>query len=314
MYTPTISVLIPCYNAERTIQETISSVLAQTFTDFELLVINDGSTDGTMSVLEQITDDRLKVVSFENSGPQKSRNRGIEKARGKYITFIDADDLWTSDKLASQLQALQNTPEAAVAYSWTDFIDENSNFLKHSRHIEMAGDVYEQLLIDDFIASGSNPLIKAEAIRAVGGFDENTLAGQDWDMWLMLAEKFQFVAVPKVQILYRKSCSSKTWSDNIRRQAKGHIQVMNKHLSNRKNLILKKSIYFAGRYRYLLFHCLDQGRLTPDNGVLALRFFAQALVLEPGWWTKRPQLILLIPIKSLKYLFAYFLGKQKAVL
>ena len=134
MNTPTISVVIPCYNAEQTIQETISSVLAQTFTDFEILVINDGSTDGTVSVLKQIVDDRLKVFSVENSGPQRSRNRGIEKARGEYIALIDADDLWTSDKLASQLQALQNTPEAAVAYSWTDFIDENSNFLKLSRH------------------------------------------------------------------------------------------------------------------------------------------------------------------------------------
>lgn len=302
MKNPVISIVIPCYNAERTIAATIAAVLAQTFTDFEIIMINDGSTDQTLSVIEQFNDDRLHVFSFPNAGPQKSRNRGIEQASGDYIAFIDADDLWTPDKLAAQLEALQGSPEAAVAYSWTDLIDENGQFLKCGQHARIEGDVFEKLIQDDFIASGSNPLIKAAALRNVGGFDEAILAGQDWDMWLTLAAKYQFVVVPKVQILYRKFASPKSWSDNFERQAQGHLQVMHKHLNVRAHLRVNQRRYFASRYRYFLFHCLDQGSFVPSHGWRVLRCFFPALWLEPGWWLKRYHLIGVVLVKSARCL------------
>ena len=117
---PLISVIIPVYNAEATIKETIDSVLNQTFTNLELIVINDGSKDSSLSIISNIKDSRLKLFSYDNAGVAISRNRGIKKASGKFIAFIDADDLWTSDKLEAQLKALQSNPQAAVAYSWVD--------------------------------------------------------------------------------------------------------------------------------------------------------------------------------------------------
>jgi glycosyltransferase involved in cell wall biosynthesis len=120
----TISVVIPVYNGERTIFEAVNSVLAQTFRDFELIVIDDGSQDTTTEILAAIHDSRLRVFSYTNAGVAASRNRGIELASGEFISFLDADDLWTPDKLELQLNALRNHPEAAVSYSWTDFIDE----------------------------------------------------------------------------------------------------------------------------------------------------------------------------------------------
>jgi glycosyltransferase involved in cell wall biosynthesis len=200
---PLISVIIPAYNCEKSIKETINSVLQQTFTDFELIVINDGSQDSTLDVINSIQDTRMKVFSFENAGGNISRNRGLNLAVGNYISFLDADDIWTPDKLESQLEALQKNPEAHVAYSWTDYIDEEGNFLVSGRRVSVNGDVYEKLLINNFLENGSNPLIRKEALVELDGFDESLKAAQDWDMWLRLAAKYSFVAVPKVQILYR---------------------------------------------------------------------------------------------------------------
>ena len=116
---PTISIVIPAYNAERTILETIKSVQKQTFSDFEIIVINDGSTDRTLELVLSVEEPRLKIFSYQNGGVSVARNRGISHATGEFIAFLDADDLWTSDKLELQLAGLKQHPEAGIAYSWT---------------------------------------------------------------------------------------------------------------------------------------------------------------------------------------------------
>ncbi|MHC5825871.1 MAG: glycosyltransferase, partial [Nostoc sp.] len=200
---PIISVIIPAYNSEKTIKETIQSVLNQTFTDFELIIINDGSQDSTLEVVTQIQDPRIKVFSYSNAGGNVSRNRGLERAGGEFVSFLDADDLWTPDKLQSQLKALQENVTAKVAYSWTDYIDTKGQFLFSGKRINVNGNIYEDLLLNNFLENGSNPLISKKALITLGGFDEFLSAAQDWDMWLRLASKFDFVCVPCVQILYR---------------------------------------------------------------------------------------------------------------
>jgi glycosyltransferase involved in cell wall biosynthesis len=206
---PAISVVIPAYNAEGTILETIASVQQQTFSDFELIVINDGSTDGTLELLQGIKDKRLRIFSYENGGLPVARNRGITHATGEFIAFLDADDLWTLDKLELQLAALQQHPEAGVAYSWTsDFVDEQKETLYSYEPIFFEGNVLPNLLVKNFIASGSNPLIRREALESVGEFDSTLKSCEDWDFYLRLAAKWQFVVVPKWQILYRRSSTS----------------------------------------------------------------------------------------------------------
>ncbi|HEY9859784.1 MAG TPA: glycosyltransferase family A protein, partial [Candidatus Obscuribacterales bacterium] len=95
---PLVSVIIPAYNAETTIQETVKSVLEQSLQDFELIIVNDGSTDNTLQVLDRISDPRIKVFSYPNAGAAVSRNRGFAQATGELIAFLDADDLWTPKK------------------------------------------------------------------------------------------------------------------------------------------------------------------------------------------------------------------------
>lgn len=154
---PRISVVIPVYNGEKPIRETIDSILNQTFSDFELIMINDGSQDSTLDILTNVQDPRLKVFSYPNVGLSASRNRGISHACGEFIAFLDADDLWTPDKLEAQLLALEENPQAVLAYSWTDFIDESGQLLGFGISYTITGDVYTELLVLNFVGSGSNP-------------------------------------------------------------------------------------------------------------------------------------------------------------
>jgi glycosyltransferase involved in cell wall biosynthesis len=200
---PVVSVIVPAHNAEETLPETIDSVRRQTLPDFELIVIDDGSTDGTAQCLQGIDDPRIRVFSYPNGGLAVARNRGIENSLGEFVTFIDADDLWTPDKLELQVEALRRRPEAVLAYSWTAFIDGQGNFLfaKEPSHLE--GDVYSDLLKNCFVASGSNILMRKSCVDVVGGFDPKVEAAQDWDLCLRVAAHGEFVVVPRYQILYR---------------------------------------------------------------------------------------------------------------
>lgn len=206
---PQISVIIPAFNAELTILETIQSVRKQTFQDFELIVINDGSTDRTVELIENVKDKRLKIFSYENGGLPIARNRGILHSKAEFIAFLDADDLWTPNKLELQLTALTQHQEAGVAYSWTYFMDVNEQgqtlALRPSSPYTFEGNVYKNLLISDFIHSGSNVLIRRQAINSVGEFDPTFKSCEDWDYWLRLATRWNFVVVPKYQIFYRRT-------------------------------------------------------------------------------------------------------------
>ncbi|MBD2448463.1 glycosyltransferase [Nostoc sp. FACHB-152] len=267
---PIISVIIPAYNSEKTIKSTIDSVLNQTFKNFELIVINDGSTDSTLNIISQIQDHRLKVFSFDNAGGNISRNRGLHQAVGEFVSFLDADDIWTTDKLASQLEALQANTDAKVAYSWTDYIDENGKFLVAGNHLAVNGDVYERLLVSNFLENGSNPLIYREALVELGGFDESLKAAQDWDMWLRLAAKYSFICVPEVQILYRVSANS--LSTHLDRQEKACLQVL-KGAYNTRPLVSKNiwNLSLANLYKYLVCKALQEP-FNRQKGITAARF------------------------------------------
>ena len=253
---PLISVVIPVYNGEKTIAETIESVLNQSFSNFEIVVINDGSQDSTLDVLSNIQDPRIKIFSYPNAGLSASRNRGFDQSSGEFIAFLDADDLWTPDKLEAQLAALQDNPDAAVAYSWTDFIDETSQFLKPGPHFTISGDVYPELLRGNFLANGSNPLIRRQALIKVGSFDESLPASEDWDMYLRLAARYHFISVPFTQVLYRVSTNS--MSSNLFKQEAASLQFIEQAYAQAPESLqhLKKEC-FGFLYQYLIYKALE---------------------------------------------------------
>jgi glycosyltransferase involved in cell wall biosynthesis len=278
-----ISVVIPVYNGEKTIRFTLESVLQQTFSNIEVIIIDDGSTDLTLEVIKTISDARIKVFSYVNSGLAASRNRGIDHANGKYISFIDADDLWTSDKLEYQLQALSQFPQAYVAYSWTDYIDINGNTLFAGKRLIDSGNVFAKMLQSNILENGSNPLVKNEAFKIVGKFNESLSAAEDWDMWLRLAAEYEFVCVQKPQILYRISANS--MSTNLKKQEAASLEVIDnafKHDAS-KSLQHLKEHALANIYRYLTFKSLDASLAKP-NTLTSIHFF---------WnWVRRDSAIL----------------------
>lgn len=249
-----VSVIIPAYNAERTILETIASVQQQTFSDFEIIVINDGSTDRTLELVQGIQDERVKIFSYENGGLPVARNRGISRAKGEFIAFIDADDIWTSDKLELQVALLQQHPEAGVAYSWSRFMNERGelSYVVDDRHIE--GNVYEKLLLNNFLNNGSSLLVRREAIESAGKFDPTLKSCEDWDFYLRLAAKWSFVLVPKPQILYRQSSTAMTSKIDVMESAalitiERAYQAAPPKLQYLKNQTLARlELYFTRQY------------------------------------------------------------------
>jgi glycosyltransferase involved in cell wall biosynthesis len=277
---PLISVVIPVYNGERTIRCAVRSVLKQTFQDFELIVINDGSNDSTVEILSTIDDPRLRVFSFPNRGLSVSRNRGIALASGEYISFLDADDLWTTDKLEDQLNALRQKPKAAICYSFTDFIDEAGNRLGYGINSAKNGYVFPDLLAFYFVGSGSNALIRATALELTGQFDETLTAMEDWDLFLRLAADHHFVAVPKAHILYRVSDDS--LSSNVLRVESEMLKVVERVYSQEpgKSFAQLKRLTLSNLYLFLASRTL-KGLPNRQNGVLAARFMWRSFVNNP---------------------------------
>ncbi|MDJ0696186.1 MAG: glycosyltransferase [Mastigocoleus sp. MO_167.B18] len=275
-----ISVIIPVYNGEKTIENTIKSVLSQSINNFELIIINSASTDSTLEIISQFKDPRIKVFYYPKANVAVNRNRGFKHACSDFISFIDADDLWTKDKLELQYNALINNANAGLVYSWTDCVDERGKFLRRCSYVNWSGDVYCKLLLDDFIGSGSNVMIRRDAFVAVGGFDEILTNAQDTDMWIRLAAKYDFVCVPKPQILYR-ICNI-SMSSNVLGLEKSNLEVINRAYSHSKAAQHQHlKIYSLGNlYKYLSYKALDvyPGK---QNTFHTARFIFMCLKYDP---------------------------------
>jgi len=300
----TISIIIPAYNAAATIAETIASVLAQSFQDWELIIVNDGSLDNTLEVVGQFQDDRIQVFSYPNARQATSRNRGIAKSTGEYLSFLDADDLWSPDKLAAQYQALQSHPQAGVAYSWTNCIDSQGNFVRRGSHTSVQGNVYAALLLVDFIESGSNPLVRRSLLEQVGGFDPDLGAAEDWDLWIRLAAQTEFVPVSQPQIFYRLRANS--WSADFLKQHYGGRRVIEQSFQRAPAPLRHLKFASLGNlYKGSLCRCLESQH--PRRGWIALGLLGQCLRYDPV--LIRARVVPKVLIKSLILLLPSFLAR-----
>lgn len=301
-----ISVIVPVYNGEKTIRETLISIIKQSFSDIEIIIIDDGSTDSTLEVVKSITDPRIKIFSYSNAGLATSRNRGITLANGQYISFIDADDIWTPCKLESQMQALKEHPSCAVAYSWTDYINTDGKFLKSGRHPTAIGDVYHKLLLGNFLENGSNPLIRINALKAVGGFDESLLAAEDWDMWLRLSAFYEFVCVEKAQILYRVSANS--MSTDLKRQETASLKVIERAFAHPKAKSFQhlKKYSLAQLYQYLTFKATE-GSPNKQRWIAAT-FLYHCIKYDPS--VLKQKRVILIAVLKIAFPWLYHKFRQ----
>ncbi len=204
-----ISVIIPLYNKEKQIRQTLESVLAQTFQDFEVLVVNDGSTDNSIAVLNEIKDNRIRLIQQENQGVSAARNKGIQAANYDYIALLDADDEWKPEYLATQVDLIQRYPECAVyacAYEFKDYHGNIKSLILNK--IPFTGE--NGILSNYFeVASCSHPPIcsinivaKKTAFLAIGGFPVGIKAGEDLLTWARLAVNNQIAYSRKILVSF----------------------------------------------------------------------------------------------------------------
>jgi glycosyltransferase involved in cell wall biosynthesis len=181
---PEISVIVPTFNRRTMLLEAIDSVLAQSATEFEVLIIDDGSTDGTGEHLAGL-DKAIRIERIEHSGPAAARNRGVELANAPLIAFLDSDDLWAPTKLERQLAFMRENPCCAISQSDEIWIRNGRRVNPGVRHRKRAGDIFIDSLRTCLI-SMSATMMRTDLFRSLGGFDESLLAAEDYDLWLRI--------------------------------------------------------------------------------------------------------------------------------
>jgi glycosyltransferase involved in cell wall biosynthesis len=185
---PQVSVIIPTYNRARIIKEAVDSVLAQDFKHFELIVVDDGSTDNTSDVLAPYGDD-VSIFFQENKGVSAARNRGIAEASGQFIAFLDSDDLWLPKKLATQVDFFNQTPDALICQTEEVWIRNGIRVNPKKQHKKPSGMIFERSLALCLV-SPSAVMMRRELLDSAGGFDETLPVCEDYDLWLRISCRF----------------------------------------------------------------------------------------------------------------------------
>lgn len=196
-----VSVILPTYNRAHMIKKSIDSVLSQTYSDFELIIIDDGSTDGTEEIISEYKDDRIVFRKLEENGggQSKARNFGIQMAKYDYLAFEDSDDIWYPNKLELQMKAIQNTsPKVGMVYHKMKYeIPEYGTVVLPQGERKRSGNIYKELLYDNMIGMPTL-LVKKACVEDVGLLDESFNCLEDWDWVLRIAKKYEAIFIDEI--------------------------------------------------------------------------------------------------------------------
>ncbi|AFY99667.1 glycosyltransferase family 2 protein [Calothrix sp. PCC 6303] len=292
---PKVSVVIPAYNAMAYLPQTIDSVLNQTFTDFEILVIDNSSSDNIIEWVSQIKDSRITLITHENRGATNSRNIGILRAKGEYIAFLDADDLWEKTKLEKQVSCLEQNPSVGLVYTWTDLIDSTGKLLKLSIKHQEEGYIWEKVVIQDVVGNGSCAMVRASCFQEVGLFDSNVGIADDFDMWIRIAAVYEFAVVKECLVLYRQHQNNS--SKNRQKIIETHAQIIEKSFRDVSlNLLYLRNRAYANLFRYQSWLALEDGNYKEAKLLLK-----QATLHGHNWCFDRNYIRLFVIIFGWRY-------------
>jgi glycosyltransferase involved in cell wall biosynthesis len=228
-----VSVIIPAFNAERFIGETIASALSQTYQAIEIIVIDDGSTDDTATLVRRLQsqDSRLFLYQQENRGAADARNSGIARAVGQLIAFLDADDLWHPTKIAKQVSVFQRDPDVGLVYTWCRMIDTEGiiDGVTGAAHT-VKGHVFNRLLVENFVANGSVAMVRRNCLPSPPPFDPELRGNEDSHFYLRVAARHKIDYVPEYLVGYRWNTGANN-SSNLGIQELSHSIFLKKLLS-----------------------------------------------------------------------------------
>ena len=286
---PRVSVIVPVYNSERFIHASLASVFGQTYRDYELIVVDDGSTDGTRAAVTALGSS-VRYIHQPNQGPAVARNTGIHSAAGTLICFLDADDLWQPDKLALQVAAMDARPDVGLLFADEDEFDEQgvqcASLLGTSRfHPDIARGTpipaaFQKLLEENFIPT-STVMVRRQCFDTAGLFDSALKGPEDRDMWSRIAATYPIAAIPR--ILGRKRVVAASVSRNVERTLRSRITMWTKLRALFPDLAPQRTVnaLLAPTYLQLGYVVLDNGNAREARR-LALR--ALGIARSPREW------------------------------
>jgi len=277
-----ISVVIPTYGHRDYVLQTLDSVFAQTYTDYEVIVVNDGSPDDTAELLRPLVEaGRIRYIEQENQGMSSARNRGIAEARGEYVALLDDDDLWPPDKLQTQVEALRERPEAVLVYGRPALLKEDESIYIFEDPTYPSGSVYEQIREQCWFLGPAQALIRTDALQKVGGFDPRLWATDDWDLYIELARLGEFLFLDRVCLFYRVHATNASRTNAVR-HVNNLFKLMRKHSGRNVRLMIRQLRFGMPYYVSHLRQTAAAARLQGRYGISTVAIlYAGLFLLSP---------------------------------
>jgi glycosyltransferase involved in cell wall biosynthesis len=287
---PLVSVIIPAFNAAADIRQTLNSVVAQTYRNIEVIVVDDGSSDATRAIVEEFVarDARFQFIRQSNAGVGAARNAAIQKARGKYIAPLDADDFWFPEKLEKQVACMERSDDkTGLVYCWSKLINEHNDFIDFSPPYRLEGRLHHILVLLNLLGNASVPLFRAAVLERVGLYlsraeQKGAQGCEDWDLALRIAEVSIIRVVPEFLVAYRQNSSG--MSCNAEAMTASFAITMSR-VRQRNNDLPAATFRWSGGYFYL--YLADKYHDWRDYS-RCLRYLKEAvssnpvLLLKPG--------------------------------
>lgn len=269
---PAISVVIPTCDRVDLLKRAIDSVLSQSFKNYEIIVVDDHSEDGTPDFLRSLEDPRLRFISRrERGGGAAARNTGIGVAAGDFVAFLDDDDAWHSNKLQRQFERMKQLPEVGMLYTGTVHIFQDSGRIYRTVNPRYRGEIFNDLLMQNMIGTTSSIMVRRQALMEVGGFDELFPSCQDWDLYLRLAQRWpiDFVDQSLVNFFLHPVRITHNYDAGIK---------------GRKMILKKYRPYIGNNSKILSLHFAAIGKLCCQAGRYAegRHFLLKATRQNPG--------------------------------
>ena len=277
---PTVDIIVPAYNAAAFLPFALESVVAQTFPDWRILLIDDGSTDDTAAIVapfQQQLGDRLRYIRQPNGGLPAARNRAIRESSAEFLALLDADDIWLPDRLEKTLTRFRESPQAGLAYGFVKTIDPVGNVLETfaTRAPLSEGALAPQIYMRLIDLPCPTITFRRSCVEAVGGFDETLKATEDRDLWLRIALEFEVVLVPHIIALYRTSPSS--MSTDPERMLRAQLHFIAKHFGQKGCGRLQRRVALSRVYKQRA-----EALAARHRPLAALKSSLRALAYFPG--------------------------------
>lgn len=293
---PIFSVVMPVYNVEKYVKQAVQSVLEQTFLDFEIIIIDDGATDNSLATVKQFNDSRIKIISQNNRGLAAARNTGVRASSGKYIAFLDSDDLWSPLKLQLHYEHLENNKEVGVSYSPSVLIDGEGNSLGIIQHPKLKNISFKDIICRNPIGNGSAPVLRREVLETTAYskyrngekekcyFDESFRQSEDIEYWLRIASSssYKFEGIQDELTFYRINMSG--LSANLEQQLISWEKAISKTaLSSPKIIARWRERARAYQLRYLARRAIKSG-----NSKTAITMLIKSFATDKGVVSEEP--------------------------